>query len=135
MEKRGLTRPSLKITRHTDQQGAVRFTFEVWNPFPGAYQSVDSVEDGLTRMAELAHLVALMWLRRHPKQTLLTDAPDAGPAGQDRWAEFRVNATACRSYDTRYDGQMAWARATGMVQAAATTFAHVGYLRPVSTRS
>jgi len=134
MEKQRLTRPSLKVTRYTDQPGAIRFTFEVWNPFAGAYQSVDSVEDGLTRMAELARLIVRMWLRRHPKQTLLTDAPDADPASQDRWAEFRVNATAFRSYDTRYDGQIAWARATGMVQAAATTFAHVGYVRPVPTR-
>lgn len=133
MEKRRLSRPSLKITRHTDQQGAARFTFEIWNPFVGAYQTVDSVEDGSRRVAELARLIARMWLQRHPKQTLLTDAPDAGPAGQDRWAEFRVNATTFQSYDIRDDGQIVWARATGAAQAAAATFAHVGYVRPVGT--
>ena len=133
MDKRRLTRPSLKITRHHDQPEAVRFTFEIWNPFAGAYQTVDSVEAGLARMAKLARLISLMSLRRHPKQILLADAPDAEPGGQNPWAEFRVNATGSRSYDTRYDGQIAWARATGMVQAAATTFAHVGYVRPAST--
>jgi hypothetical protein len=134
MEKRTLSRPSLKITRHANQQHAIRFTFEIWNPFVGAYQTVDSAEDGLMRMAELARLIARMWLRRHPKQALLTDAPDADPAGQDQWAEFRINSTTFRSYDTRYDGQIAWARAAGMAQAAATTFAHVGYVRPASTK-
>lgn len=135
MDKQRLTRPSLKITRHHDQPGAVRFTFEIWNPFVGAYQIVDSVENALTRIAKLARLIAQMCLQRHPKQILLMDAPDADPAGQDRWAEFRVNATSFQSFDTRYDGQIAWARAAGMAQAAATTFAHVGYVRPVSIKT
>ncbi|MGH7078601.1 MAG: hypothetical protein ACREFU_10945 [Acetobacteraceae bacterium] len=135
MEKRRLTRPSLKITRCIDEPGAPRFSFEIWNPFVGAYQAVDSVEDGLKRVAELARLIARMWLQRHPKRILLTDAPDADPARGDRWAEFRVDAMTFASYDTRYDGRTAWTRAQGLNQAAATTFAHVGYVREVAARA
>lgn len=98
--------------------------------FAGAYQPVGSVEDGLARVAALADLICRMWLQRHPKRDVLIDVPSAVAADGERWAEFRINATPIRSYDARYDDRPAWARATGMTQAAATTCTRVGYASP-----
>ena len=49
----------------------------MWNPFVSDYQSVDSIEDALRRVGELAELICGMWLQRHPKQDALADVPDA----------------------------------------------------------
>jgi hypothetical protein len=135
VNRRRLHRPSLKITRRADRRRASHFGFEVWNPFVSDYQSVDSIEDALRRVGELAELICGMWLQRHPKQDALADVPDAVATDGSRWAEFRINATTFRSYDTRYDDRPAWARAAGLTQAAATTCARVGYAVPVSTAS
>jgi len=151
-------RPSLKITRHAAQTEASSFGFEVWSPFTANYQKVDTIEDGLRRIGELADLICQMWVQRHPKQDTLADAPDAGEAGAGEagageagageagagevgetpganevetveWAEFRINATTFRSYDTRRSDRPNWMRATGMVQAAEATCSRVGYVR------
>src|SRR6478672_4873541 len=57
VNRQKLSRPSLKITRQVDQKDAGAFSFEVWNPFTGLYQPVDSVQDGLRRVADLAALI------------------------------------------------------------------------------
>ena len=132
MIKRRLSRPSLKITRHADHGRPSRFIFEVWNPFVSAYQAVGSVEDGVRRVGELADLISRMWLQRHPKQDSLVDVPDASAPDGNRWAEFRINATTFKSYDTRHDDRPGWARVAGMTQAAAMTCAKVGYALPPS---
>jgi len=89
-----------------------------WNLFVGVYQRVDSVEDGATRVGELADLIYRMRLRRHPKQDILIDVPETATANEGHWAEFRANAATFRTYDTRSDDQPAWIRATGMMEAA-----------------
>lgn len=132
MNRHPLSRPSLKITRQADENGATHFIVEVWNPFVSAYQLVGSVEDGLARVGQLANLICRMWLQRHPKRDVLVDVPDAAAADGKRWAEFRINATTFRSYDTRYDDQPAWAKAAGMTQAAATTCTRVGCTPPTT---
>ncbi len=120
-------RPSLKITRHTDQ--ASSFGFEVWSPFTANYQKVDTMEDGLRRVGELADLICQMWVQRHPKQDTLADAPDSNEVETAEWAEFRINATTFRSYDTRRSDRPNWMRATGITQAAEATCSRVGYVR------
>lgn len=135
MNRHRLSRPSLKITRQADENRATHFIVEVWNPFVSTYQLVGSVEDGLARVGQLANLICRMWLQRHPKRDVLVDVPDAAAgdaaAGDGkRWAEFRINATTFRSYDTRYDDRPAWARAAGITQAAATTCTRVGCTLP-----
>jgi hypothetical protein len=132
MNRRRLSRTSLRITRQADQEWASRFTVEVWNPFASAYQVAASVEDGLRRVGELADLIGRMWLQRHPKRDVLVDVPDAAAIDGQRWAEFRINASTLRSYDTRYDHRPDWARAAGMTQAAAATCTRVGCTLPVS---
>ena len=122
-------RPSLKITRHADRSDTSSFGFEVWSPFTANYQKVDTIEDGLRRLGELADLICQMWVQRHPKQDTLADAPDASEPETVEWAEFRINATTFRSYDTRRSDRPAWMRATGMVQAAEATCNRVGYVR------
>jgi len=107
----------------------------VWNPFASAYQPANSAEDGLARIGQLADLICRMWLQRHPKRDILVDIPDAAAADGEQWAEFRINATTIRSYDTRFDARPGWARAVGMTQAAATTCARVGYALAVSIAS
>jgi hypothetical protein len=132
MNRRRLNRPSLKITHRVDRRYVSQFVFEVWNPFVSEYQPIDSVEDGLRRVGELADLICRMWLQRHPKQDVLADVPDPVTTDGARWAEFRINATTFKSYDTRRDDRLAWARAAGLTQAAVTICARVGYAAPAS---
>ncbi len=122
-------RPSLKITRHPDVAQQGDFSFEVWSPFTGSYQAVTSIEDGLRRVDQMAVLIRQMSMKHHPKRNALLDTPDAdaGIPGPATWAEFRVNATSERSYDTRCFDRLLWVRAGGMKEAAAMTFARVGY--------
>jgi hypothetical protein len=132
MNRRRLCRASLKITRYADRGRTSQFRIEVWNPFRGEYQLADSVQNGVKRVGELADLIGRMWMQRHPKRDILADVPDAVDADQSRWAEFRINATTFRSYDTRYDDRPTWARVTGMVLAAETICTRVGYAMSVS---
>ncbi len=135
MNRQRLSRASLKITRHADRDRSDAFIFEVWSPFTGRYQQVDSIDIGLRRIDELTGLICQMWLRRHPKQDALIDVPD--PVGGDgvQWAEFRVNGTTFRSYDTRGFDRQGWMRAAGLLQAAKTTCGMVGYALPVFGQS
>lgn len=128
MNRRGLCRPSLKITREGDPAEANRFCVEVWNPFLHEYQPVNSIEEGVSRVGDLATLISRMWLARHPKRDALMDVPVAEKIDGLRWAELRINATAFRSYDTRSDDRLIWARAAGMKQAAATICSKLGYV-------
>jgi hypothetical protein len=129
MNRQRLHRPSLKITRHADQARAGGFDFEVWSPFACTYQKVDTIEDGLRRLDELAALICQMWVQRHPKHNTLADAPDVDTRDAGQWAEFRINATTHRSYDTRRFDRPHWMRAAGINQAADTTCSWVGYVR------
>ena len=130
MIRQALRRPSLRITRHADQTRTSSFTFEVWSPFTADYQPVESMEAGLRRIDQLAGLICQMWLQRHPKQDALTDAPVADGTDTTEWAEFRINATTYRSYDTRRHDRPGWARATGLLHATETTCARVGFALP-----
>ena len=128
MNRRGLCRPSLKITRLGDETAGNRFRVEVWNPFVHAYQPVDSVEDGVTRVGDLANIIARMWQVRHSKRDALMDVPVTAEVDGQCWAELRINATTFRSYDTRSDDRPTWAKATGMQRAATTICTNVGYM-------
>jgi len=128
MYRRGLCRPSLKITRSDDQAISSQFRVEVWNPFVHGYQPVTSVEEGVTRVGDLANLICRMWLGRHPKRDALMDVPVAAEMDGRRWAELRINATTFRSYDTRSGDRLAWTKATGLNQAVATICVRVGYV-------
>jgi hypothetical protein len=130
MNRRGLCRPSLKITRSGDQTEANRFCVEVWNPFLHEYQAINSLEEGVARVDGLANLIGRMWVERHPKRDNLKDVPSAAEMDGKHWAEFRINATAFRSYDTRSDDRRAWTRATGLKQAATAICTKVGYMLP-----
>jgi hypothetical protein len=117
----------LKITRSGDQADGDRFCVEVWNPFVHEYQPVDSIEEGVTRVGDLANLIGRMWLERHPKLDALMDVPVAAEIDGLRWAELRINATTFRSYDTRSNDRPIWARAAGMEQSAAVICSKVGH--------
>ncbi len=135
MNRQRLSRPALRITRHADRERTDRFTFEVWNPFTGLYQPVDSIDIGMRRINELTQLICQMWLQRHPKQDALIDVPDPGENDGAEWAEFRVNATTFRSYDTRGFDRLGWMRAAGLLQAAKATCGKVGYALPAMATS
>jgi hypothetical protein len=135
MNRRRLSRPSLRITRYSDQKRASHFVFEVWNPFASVYQPARSVEDGLARVRQLADLICRMWVQRHPTRDALVDIPDAGETDGKRWAEFRINATTFQSYDTRYDDRPVWVRAAGITQALVATCTRVGCAPPESVAS
>lgn len=122
-------RPSLRITRHLDRDAPDYFTVEIWSPFTACYQPVDSIDEGLRRLEELAKLIGQMWLQRHPKRIALIDPPDANELDGTQWAELRRNATEGR-YDTRGFDRMTWAAAAGPAAAIETTCSGVGYLRP-----
>jgi hypothetical protein len=128
MNRHGLCRPSLKITRTGDLTKAAPFRVEVWNPFLHEYQPVNSVEEGVRRLGELASLIGRMWRVRHPKWDALIDVPVAAEIDGRRWAELRISGTAFRSYDTRSDDRPAWAKATDMKRATTTICTKVGYV-------
>ena len=130
MHRQRLSRPSLRITRHADRGGANSFVFEVWSPFVGHYQQVDSIDIGLRRIDELTRLICQMWVQRHPKQNALIDVPDPQRTDGVHWAEFRINATTFPSYDTRGSDRLGWMRATGLAQAAKAICGKVGYAPP-----
>lgn len=130
MNRQRLSRPSLKITRHVRRGEADGFVFEVWNPFIGNYQPAHSVLDAMRRVEDLAGLIGQMWLQRHPKQSVLADVPDVDRTDGVKWAEFRISATAQRSYETRRFDRPGWMRATGLNEAAETTCTKVGYAMP-----
>lgn len=132
MNTQRLSRPSLKISHQTGQQHVGGFIFEVWNPFTGCYQLVDSIQDGLRRIGELSTVICQMWLQRHPKQQELMDAPDGADVEGSEWAEFRINPTTYRSYDTRRHDRPGWIRAVGIKQAVELTCTRVGYAQPTS---
>ncbi|HTI79602.1 MAG TPA: hypothetical protein VL614_04050 [Acetobacteraceae bacterium] len=129
MNRRGLCRPSLKITRSDDQaMSSSCFRVEVWNPFVHGYQPVTSFEEGVIRVSDLANLICRMWTERHPKRDALMDVPVATEMEGRRWAELRINATTFRSYDIRSSDRLNWTKATGVKQAAATICVRVGYV-------
>lgn len=130
MNRQKLSRPSLKITRQANPDRADDFVFEVWNPFTGRYQPVASIDIGLRRVNELTRLICQMWIQRHPKQETLIDVPESDGGDGVQWAEFRVNATTYRSYDTRGFDRLGWVRAAGLAQAAKATCGKVGYASP-----
>ena len=135
MIRRQLHRPSLRVTRNPDRDRVRSFTFEVWSPFTGKYQAVESIEAAMGRVDRLARLIGAMWLQRHPKQNALMDAPSPDGANAGEWAEFRINATAYRSYDTRRHDRHGWARASSLQQATETTCIRVGCAPPRSSAS
>jgi hypothetical protein len=128
--RRQLHRPSLKITRNPGHARVRIFTFEVWNPFTGNYQAEESIEAAMRRVDHLAGLICQIWLQRHPRQDALTDAPDPDVANTGEWAEFRINATTYRSYDTRRYDKPCWTRAMSLIQAVETTCIRVGCVPP-----
>ena len=128
MNRRGLCRPSLRITRSGDPTEAKRFSVEIWNPFLHEYQPINSLEEAVARVNDLANLIGRMWVERHPKRDALKDVPDAAEVDGSRWAELRINASTFKSYDTRSDDRPTWARATGIKQAATTICTKVGYV-------
>jgi hypothetical protein len=110
MIRQKLHRPSLRITRLADNERVRSFTFEVWSPFTGNYQVVESIEAAMRRVDQLAKLICQMWLQRHPKQDALMDAPDA--EAPDR---------------------PGWTRASSLIQATETTCIRVGCALPLSS--
>ncbi len=89
----------------------------------------------MRRVEELASLIGQMWLQRHPKQDALADVPDVDRTDDIQWAEFRINATRYRSYDTRRFDRPSWMRAAGLLQATEATCAKVGYALPMPAAS
>jgi hypothetical protein len=132
--------PTLRITRRQDVEASGNFTFAVWNPFIGVYQSVSSLPEGLRRVDELASLIAQMRARRHPKLSALIDVPSADAPNADdswvsienEWAELRVNLAEQPTYDTRRSNQLIWVRNRGgKIHAAQTICNNVGYTNPI----
>ena len=58
MHRRGLCRPSLKITRSGDHMKADRFCIEIWKPFRHEYQLINSVEEDMARVNDLGQMFA-----------------------------------------------------------------------------
>lgn len=130
MIRRQLHRPSLKITRNPDQGRVRSFTFQVWSPFSGNYEVAETIDAAMARVDRLAGLIWQMWLQRHPKQDALVDTPSPDGVDTGEWAEFRINPTTYRSYDTRRHDRPGWTRAISLNQATETTCIRVGCTPP-----
>jgi hypothetical protein len=130
VNRQRLSRPSLRITRQARRNDTDGFVFEIWNPFIGGYQPADSILGAMRRVEELAGLIGQMWLQRHPKQNVLADVPDVRSTDGIQWAEFRISATAHRTYETRRSDRPGWMRAISLTQAAETTCTKIGCALP-----
>jgi hypothetical protein len=131
VNRQRLSRPSLRITRQARRNDTDGFVFEIWNPFIAGYQPADSILGAMRRVEELAGLIGQMWLQRHPKQNVLADVPDVRSTDGIQWAEFRISATAHRTYETRRSDRPGWMRAISLTQAAETTCAKIGCALPM----
>jgi hypothetical protein len=130
MDKRDLSKPSLRITRNEHHDPSSDFVFDVWNPLTGTYQRADSFDNALRRLEVLCSLLHQMWLHEHRSLAALKDAPDAPAADGTAWSEFRISPKAIRSYETRHADRPAWTKATGgKAQAIQTTCRAVGFVR------
>jgi len=97
------------------------FIVEVWNLSLGLISESTRSRIEWHASDGLANLIYRMWEQRHPKRDALVDVPDPPVIVGQRWAEFRINASTSKSYDTRCDDRPARARAGGMTQAVAAT--------------
>lgn len=125
-----MSRPSLKIIRYQDRMPAERFTFEVWNPITGAYESMGSIAGALSRLIELAEQVRVMWVQQDQARLSLKDVPAAREDDNAEWAELRVSARAKWMYWTRNFDLRAWTQARGRNAAIQTICNEVGYVPP-----
>ena len=124
------SRPSLRTTRHDDQDPPEQIVFEVWNPLAGVYEPMDTLDTGLFRLAELVEQVRVMWTQHDPRRETLNEAPDPAENGESEWAELRVSAQANRMYVTRNFDQPEWKKATNRAAAIQTTCDEIGYAPP-----
>jgi hypothetical protein len=125
-----MSRPSLRITRHDDQDPPEQIVFEVWNPLAGVYEPMDTLDTGFFRLAELVELVRVMWVQHDPRRESLNEAPDPAENDDSEWAELRVSAQANRMYVTRNFDQPEWKKATNRAAAIQTTCDEIGYAPP-----
>lgn len=132
MDRHRLGRPSLKITRQRNPNEGNTFVVEVWNPFIGTYQLAETVKLAMQRVEELASLICQMRIQRHAKRNMLTDPPDVDGTDDLQWAEFRINASTYRSYDTRCFDRRSWSREAGLTYAVNKTCARISYATPIS---
>jgi hypothetical protein len=125
-----MSRPSLRITRHDDQDPPEQIVFEVWNPLAGVYEPMHTLDTGLFRLAELAEQVRVMWVQHDPRRASLKEAPDSAENDDSEWAELRVSAQANRVYEMRNFDQPAWKKAASRADAIRTTCDEIGYIPP-----
>ncbi len=85
------------------------------------------IDAAMARVDRLAGLIWQMWLQRHPKQDALVDTPSPDGVDTGEWAEFRINPTTYRSYDTRRHDSPGWTRAISLNQATETTSGSVAH--------
>ena len=124
-----MSRPSLKITRHDDRDAPDDISFEVWNPLDAVYEPVDSVKDGLQRVAALATTIHEMWVAQDVALGGLSDTPEAAAGDDSEWAECRIGAQANRVVETRRFDKAHWVKAKGnLEQAALASCNEVGYV-------
>jgi hypothetical protein len=84
-----MSRPSLRITRHDDQDPPEQIVFEVRNPLAGVYEPMDTLNNGLFRLAELVEEVRVLWVQHDPRREALKETPDPPENGESEWAELR----------------------------------------------
>jgi hypothetical protein len=125
-----MSRASLRITRHDDQDLPEQIVFEVWNPLAGAYEPMDTLDTGLFRLADLVEQVRIMWVQHDPRRESLKEAPDPPENGDIEWAELRVSAQANREHETRNFDQPGWKKAASRADAIRTTCNEIGYIPP-----
>jgi hypothetical protein len=125
-----MSRPSLKIARHDDQESPWLVSFEVWNPIGGSYESMASLGDGLDRVTALAEQVRVMWVQQDPARSSLVDSPDPADNDNTEWAEFRVSFQATTVFETRNFDQPGWKKAMSRSAAIETTCNEIGYVPP-----
>jgi hypothetical protein len=125
-----MSRPSLRITRHDDQDPPEQIVFEVRNPLAGVYEPMDTLDNGLFRLAELVEQARVTWVQHDPRRESLTEAPDPVENDDSEWAGLRVSAQANRVYKMPNLDQPNWKKAASRADTIWTTRDKIGYIPP-----
>jgi hypothetical protein len=125
-----VSRPSLKIIRHDDQEPPGNVSFEVWNPITARYEPMVSLDDGLNRVTKLAEHVRVMWVQHDPAIASLKEAPDPADDNDGEWAELRASTHSYRVFETRTFDQHGWKKAMSRSAAVRTICNEIGYVLP-----
>jgi hypothetical protein len=127
---KAMCRTSMRIARYDDRDPPRDITFEVWNPWRGAYEREPTLHECLVQLDAIVRQLRLIRTRKQSDRTALIDVPPPADAGE--WAELRVDVGPTWPYHTRSFDQHDWSEATGRAHAVDVICNEIGYVNSLA---